>query len=106
MARYMYNARYTVEGSKGLIADGGTARQAAVEKLVASVGGTLESIHFTVASNGVMIIFEVPDTVAAAAIGLTVKASGAVEGEMVELLTPAEFDRAAKQSPAYRPPGK
>ena len=32
MAKYMFTARYTAEGAKGLVRDGGTGRRAAVEK--------------------------------------------------------------------------
>lgn len=45
MAKYLIKANYTAEGAKGLAHDGGTARRAAVEKMLASVGGRLE--HFT-----------------------------------------------------------
>jgi hypothetical protein len=31
MAKYMLNASYTVEGTKGLMKDGGSARRAAVQ---------------------------------------------------------------------------
>ena len=43
MAKYMLNASYSVEGTKGLIKDGGSARRAAVQKTIEGVGGRLES---------------------------------------------------------------
>jgi uncharacterized protein with GYD domain len=105
MAKYMWTGSYTAEGKKGVIAKGGSSRKAAVEELLKSVGGKLECIYFSFGSDDVVIIVDVPDNVSAAAIGLTVAASGAVRGKLTVLLTPEEIDQAAKKSPAYRPPG-
>ena len=41
MAKYMFTARYTAEGAKGLVRDGATARVAVVEKACAAAGGRL-----------------------------------------------------------------
>lgn len=105
MAKYMFTGSYTAQGTKGVIAEGGSARKAAVEKLLASMGGKLESFYFAFGSDDVVIIVDAPDNVGAAAVGLTVAASGAVTGRLTVLLTPEEIDQAVKRSPAYRPPG-
>lgn len=105
MAKYMWTGSYTAEGVKGVIAKGGSSRKEAVEKLLASVGGKLECLYFAFGEDDVVLIVDVPDTVSAAAIGLTVAASGAVRGKLTVLLTPAEIDQAAKKSPKYQPPG-
>ncbi len=105
MAKYMWTGSYTAQGTKGVIAVGGSARKAVVEKMLASVGGKLECLYFALGSDDVVIIVDVPDNVSAAAIGLTVAASGAVTGRMTVLMTPEEIDQAVKKSPAYRPPG-
>ena len=67
--------------------------------------GKLECFCFALGADDVVIIIDVPDSISAAAIGLTVAASGMVQGRSTLLLTPAEIDQAAKKSPAYRPPG-
>ena len=46
MAKYLVRACYTADGAKGLLADGGTARRAATEKAIASVGGKMEAFYF------------------------------------------------------------
>ena len=51
------------------------------------------------------MIVEAPDNVTAAAVTLTVNATGAVRCKTVVLLTPEEVDEAAKQSVSYTPPG-
>ena len=104
MPKYMWTGSYTAQGTKGLIAEGGSSRKAVVEKMLASMGGKLESFYFALGSDDVVIIVDVPDSVSAAAIGLTVAASGMVQGRSTLLLTPEEIDQAAKKSPAYRPP--
>ena len=107
MFKYFLSGSYTVEGTKGLIKDGGTGRKTAVEKMVASLDGTLESFHFSAGSPSYYLILSVPNKLAAAAIGATVVASGGVTiSECVEVLTPAEMDEAVKKSPAYRAPGR
>ena len=105
MAKYMWTGSYTAEGSKGVIAEGGSSRKAAVEKMLATVGGKLECFYFSFGSDDVVIVVDAPDNVSAAAVGLTVAASGAVKGKLTVLLTPDEIDQAAKKSPAYRRPG-
>ena len=105
MAKYMWTGSYTTEGTKGVIAEGGSSRKAVVEKMLASMGGKLESFYFSFGTDDVVIIVDSPDNVSAAAVGLTVAASGAVRGKMTVLLTVDEIDKATKKSPAYRPPG-
>ena len=105
MAKYMWSGSYTTEGTRGLISEGGSARKAVVEKMMASLGGKLECLYYSFGSDDVVIIVDAPDNVSAASVALTVAASGAVKGKLTVLLTPEEIDQAAKKSPAYRPPG-
>jgi uncharacterized protein with GYD domain len=104
MIRYFLQGNYTVEGIKGLLKDGGSGREQAVKKLVASLGGTLDSMYF--APPSYFIVVNLPDQVSAAALSATVFASGAVTaGQSFEILTPAEMDEATKKHPTYRAPG-
>ncbi len=105
MAKYLYTGSYTMEGARGILAEGGSSRRAAVDKLAASVGGTVESFHLAFGSDDFFIITDLPDNAAAAALALTVSASGAVNVRTVVLMTPDEIDAATKLSPAYRAPG-
>lgn len=100
----MWTGNYTQDGTKGLIAEGGTARKEMVEKLVQSVGGNLEVFYYAFGSDDLVIIGEVPDNATGASIAMTVAASGAANGRVTILLTPEEIDAAAKISPAYKPP--
>lgn len=106
MPRYMLKARYTAEGAQGLLKDGGTGRRAAVEKLVQSVGGRLESMYFAFGEDDVFVIADLPDSVTAAAAALTVSSSGAVGVSTVVLLTPEEIDQAAHKTADYTAPGR
>jgi len=51
------------------------------------------------------VIAELPDNEAAAAVALTVNASGGATTKTIVLLTPEEVDAAAQRSVAYRAPG-
>lgn len=105
MAKYMFTARYTAEGAKGLVRDGGTARVAIVEKACAAAGGRLESMYFAFGGVDAYVIADLPDNVAAAALALAVNQAGGASTNTVVLMTPTEVDAAAKKSIAYRPPG-
>lgn len=105
MARYLIEARYSPEGMKGVVAKGGVARREAVEKMLADVGGRVESFDFAFGDSDAFVICDVPDNVAAAAIGMAVGASGMASVKTTVLLSPEEIDRATQVSVSYRPPG-
>ena len=106
MAKYLWFASYTTEGSKGLLKEGGTSRRESVEKLVADLGGSIEAFYFGFGDEDVYVIADLPDNTTAAAVSLAIAASGAVKIKTTVLLTPDEVDRAVHTTVAYRPPGK
>ncbi|HTP00717.1 MAG TPA: GYD domain-containing protein [Anaerolineales bacterium] len=106
MPKYLVEFSYSVEGAKGLIKEGGTARRAATEKAVQSMGGKLEAYYFAFGETDGFGLVDMPDNVSVAAINLTIGASGAVRTKTTVLITPEEVDAAVKKSPAYRPPGQ
>jgi uncharacterized protein with GYD domain len=105
MAKFLIEASYTSEGVKGVQSAGGSSRREAVEKLAESVGGSLESFHFGFGDVDAYVIVDVPDNEAAAAVALTVNASGGATTKTIVLMTPEEVDAAAQRSVDYRPPG-
>ena len=105
MSKFLIEASLTTQGAKGVQAEGGTARKAAVTKAVESVGGQLESFYFGFGDRDVFVIAEFPDNESAAAMAVAVNSSGAVTTRTVVLLTPEEVDSAVKRSVDYRAPG-
>ena len=105
MPKYLWQASYNSDGVRGVLSDGGTGRREAIEQLVAAAGGQLEAFHFAFGEDDVYVIADLPDTETAAAVALTVNASGLVGLKTTLLLTPEDVDAAAKQSVDYRPPG-
>lgn len=105
MSKYLIIASYTSEGVKGILAKGGTARKAAIEATIVQMGGSLESFYFGFGEGDAYVIVDLPDNVAAAALGLQVGASAMATTRTVVLITPEEIDRAAQAPSAYRPPG-
>jgi len=106
MPKYLVTGSYTAEGARGVLAEGGTGRRAATEKLVASLGGKVEAYYFAFGGDDFYLIADLPGHAAAAAGALTAAASGAISTRTVVLLTPEELDAATKLSPSYRPPGR
>jgi uncharacterized protein with GYD domain len=105
MPKYLIQANYTGDGVKGLLKEGGSGRREAVDKLLASVGGSVESFYYAFGKTDAYVIVDVPDNVTAAAVALTVAATGSVAIKTTPLLTIDEVDQATKKSPAYRAPG-
>ena len=106
MPKYLLNASYSAEGSKGLMKDGGTKRVNAARTLVESLGGKLDLVYFAFGETDVVAIVDLPDHASAAAASLTIAGSGALSGKITVLLTPEEIDQAARKSPKYTPPGR
>ncbi|WP_432833105.1 GYD domain-containing protein [Dactylosporangium sp. CA-092794] len=105
MSRYLIEATYTLDGLRGLLAEGGSGRVDAVRKMAESVGGHLESFDFSFGEQDTHVICELPDNRAAAAVAFTIGTSGGATTRTVPLMTPAEVDQAVRQKVDYRAPG-
>jgi uncharacterized protein with GYD domain len=106
MAKYLLEVSYTLEGIKGLKAEGGSARASAATELIEGLGGTVESFYFGFGGSDVFVVVDMPDNVSAAAAALAVSAGGGATTKTVVLITPGEMDTAAKKDTTYRPPGR
>ena len=105
MPKYLITGSYTVQGANGVLAEGGSGRVAAVNKLIASLGGTVESFYFSFGGDDFYITVDLPGNTAAAAGAMAVAAAGGASARTVVLLTPEEVDAAMKLTPSYRAPG-
>ena len=95
-----------MEGVNGLLKEGGSSRRKAIEKMVSSAGGTVESFYYAFGDSDLYVISDVPDNISAAALSLIASAGGAASVKTTVLLTSEEMDAAAKKTVDYRPPGK
>ena len=77
MPKFLLQVNYTLDGVKGVLSKGGSARRAAAQAAAESLGGTLESMYFAFGSTDAIAIAELPDNSAAAALALTAGGSGA-----------------------------
>ena len=105
MPKYLFTGTYSAEGARGLLKEGGSGRREATEKLVKSLGGTVEGYYFAFGSDDFYLIADLPSNAAAAAGALTAAATGAIATRTVVLMTPEEVDAATKLAPTYRAPG-
>ena len=106
MPRYLITAAYTPDGAKGLMKEGGSARRAAAEQALKSVGAKMEAFYFALGDNDAYVIVDAPDNAAMAAASVAINASGAVHSKTIVLMTPEEMDQATKKSVTYRAPGR
>ncbi len=105
MAKYLFRINYTLDGVKGVLAKGGTARKAAATAAVKSAGGKLEAFYFAFGNTDAYVLADMPDHAAAAALALTVSAGGGATAETTVLVTAEEIDASAERNVKYRPPG-
>jgi uncharacterized protein with GYD domain len=103
--KYLLEVHYTTQGAEALLDKGGTARKNAASAAAKSLGGKVDVFYFAFGDVDAFTIVDMPDAESAAALALTVSASGAVNVKTVVLLTPAEIDAAAQKQVTYRPPG-
>jgi uncharacterized protein with GYD domain len=106
MAKYLFEARYTTEGAKGVGREGGCGRRAAVAKMAEGLGGKLESFYFAFGEVDAYVVVDFPDSVSAAAAALAINQTGAVGVKTAVLISPEDMDKAAKKSVEYRAPGR
>ncbi|ANP55869.1 uncharacterized protein with GYD domain [Streptomyces griseochromogenes] len=105
MPKFLIQASYTPEGTKGLLREGASGRSAAVDQIVADLGGEVEAMYFAFGEDDIVLIVDFPDAVTMAAVSLTVKASGALHTRATPLLTLDEIDEAVRRQVAFRAPG-
>jgi uncharacterized protein with GYD domain len=106
MAKYLIEGSYTVEGIKGVLKEGGTARRDAVAGALKGLGGKIESIYYAFGDTDVYVIVEAPDNITAAALAMAVAATGTVGVKTTVLLSIEEIDQAAKKTISYRAAGR
>jgi uncharacterized protein with GYD domain len=107
---FSITANYTPQAINTLMANPDANRAEAVTRLIEAAGGKLVSFYSTAAEGpGVLVIFDAPDLMAAAAIGGVALAGGAIHNyRLTRLLTPDEAKaarrKAAQLKSAYAPP--
>jgi len=105
MAKYMFRTSYTQSGLKGLLAEGGTGREAALRETIEGAGGSLEGFYYAFGDCDLYLIAELPDEAAATALSLNIAAAGALTVSVTVLVTPETVDKAIGKSIPYRLPG-
>lgn len=106
MPKFLIEASYTAEGLRGLRRDGAAGRRTVVTEALGAAGGTLEAMYFALGERDVMVVADLPDASAAAAVALAASESGLVRTRTTALLTVEEADAALKKTIDFRAPGQ
>src|ERR1700722_3713951 len=106
MPKYLIEANYTAEGLKGLREQKATRRRAVISKMVKDLGGTVEAFYWSFGERDAIALMGLPDANTAAALALSISASGLVHTKTTMLMTAEEVDKAFKKSVPYKPPGR
>jgi len=107
MAFYLIQVAYKDTAAKALVARP-QKREDVIKKTCASLGGKLHSFFFSFGEYDVVIIAEMPDNAAAAALALATSSKGAISSfHTTVLMTAGEGLDAMKkaQKVDYTPPG-
>jgi len=105
MPKYLFTAKYSASGLKGLLKDGGSKRKEDLSGALKEMNGELECMYFSFGEQDVYSVVSLPDNVSAATVALQINASGAAEVKTTVLLNPSDIDEVAKFEIRYRPPG-
>jgi uncharacterized protein with GYD domain len=109
---FCFTGQYTPQALKGIMENPTTNRYEAAKKLIEAAGGKLISMYsFAAEGPSVMVIFDVPDPAAAAAIsGVTVESGALQSVKLTRLMTQDEVthvrQKASQLRGAYKAPGK
>ncbi|NMJ39777.1 GYD domain-containing protein [Roseomonas sp. JC162] len=97
---FCVTANYTPAAINALMAKPETNRAEAVRRLIEAAGGKLVSFYSTAADGpGVLVIFDMPDAMAAPAIGGVVMSTGALQNyRLTRLMTPDEVVGVRRQA--------
>ncbi len=98
MAKYLFEARYSAEGAKGLAREGGSGRRAAVARMTEGMGGKLEAFCYAFGDVDAYVIVDLPDNVAATAVALAVNQSGGATVKAIVLVSTGDVDKAGKKA--------
>jgi uncharacterized protein with GYD domain len=105
MAHFLFSANYSQAGLAGVMKNGAASRIKALEASASSLGGKLEAMYWSFGKYDVILIVELPDNAAAAALSTTVATTGAANIVTTVLLTAEDVDKARSMHPAYQAPG-
>jgi|SRR5215470_6954470 uncharacterized protein with GYD domain len=106
MPKYLFQARYTADGIKGLEKEKATGRAAAVRSAVEALGGKMEAFYLAFGEHDAVVLADLPDNASATAFSLTVSKSGLVRTTTTPLLSVEEADRALEKKVSFRAPGQ
>jgi uncharacterized protein with GYD domain len=105
MPKYLLQVNYTVDGIRGVVAKGGSARKTVSQAAAKSVGGKIDAYYFAFGDTDEYVIADLPDNESAAALALAATAGGGASVKTTVLLTTDEIDSAVAKTVKYTPPG-
>jgi uncharacterized protein with GYD domain len=108
MAEYLFHGSCTLDGVKGLLREGGSARRSHFKENVGHLGGNVEASHYAFGGDDVYSIVDLPDNVSSVALSMALAAGGGFRASTIALLAPEEVDQATRKvaSVGYRAPGQ
>jgi uncharacterized protein with GYD domain len=106
MPKYLTQARYTTDGIQGLVKDSASGRRADVQAAVKALGGKVEAFYYSFGEEDAIVILDLPNNIAAAALSLTISGAGGVRVRTTPLLSVEDVDKALELQTQYRAPGE
>lgn len=102
MPKFLIQASYTAEGLRTLKQEHPLNRMAAVKDAVASIGGKLEAMYWSLGEDEAFLIFDLPNSETAAALSIHVGAVGLVRTKTTRLINLKDMEDALSKEIDYR----
>ncbi|MEJ2696744.1 MAG: GYD domain-containing protein [Candidatus Sulfobium sp.] len=106
--KYLHQASYTAEALSAMLKNP-QSRSEMVRRTIEKLGGRLEGFWFAFGDYDIALVFEMPDSVNAAAFSMAASSGGGVKAvKTTQLLTTEEAVAAMKKAAksGYKPPKK
>jgi uncharacterized protein with GYD domain len=98
MPKFLAKVSLNTEGVRLLRKEKASGRRAAVTKFVEAAGGKVEAFYFAFGEDDVVLILDLPENAAAAAVSLVNNSVGNVRATYIPLITVEEMDRAVDKA--------
>lgn len=107
MGMHLYLGKYSAAGLKGLLAEGGSAREQATRDIVKQCGGSVVAYGFLQGDHDFFVLAELADDRMALIPPLMAGSSGTVSVSSTRVYTAADLDwiRDQAQGAVFRPAG-
>jgi uncharacterized protein with GYD domain len=103
MAKYLILGKYTLDGAREVMREGGIVTRDRFQEYVGHLDGRVEAFYFAFGEYDLYTIVDLPDNVSAAALTMSLSMGGNIQMTTVVLVTPEDADLVKEKIHLVRP---